>query len=170
MHSAIAPQGPADADAASVAFPPRTPRLPVDNVRIHIAVGGSIVVQAHAAENGSRRREDHESIEVIAGGQLVQDPDAQNLGRQNRLDIWELLVVPGPPVRDTGRMDDPVDRPETRAHVAQHCTQTLDIHRIDLVVLGVSRAGFPEVGEELVGLSAESGASGENEPCPESLG
>ncbi len=112
-HAHLGPGAPVDAQ--------RRPLLPAAMMGqgVEEGVGGGVVALARRAQQRGGRREQHEQIQRLVAGQLVQVPGAEHFGRHDPVEPLAGLLAENAVVQHAGQVEDAAQRRQFRADVRQ---------------------------------------------------
>ncbi|GGQ69881.1 hypothetical protein GCM10010145_44590 [Streptomyces ruber] len=159
-HAALAPQRPADGEAAAVPPPGRHELPPVGQVGVHETVGGGVAGLPGVAEHAAAGGERHEEVQSQVGAGRVQVHQPRDLGRQHPLQIAVGAAHDVPVPQQPGRVDDAVEPAVPPYHVLDRVRHRGGVGDVGAQVL--RRAEPPQVDVVRRGAPAqhEPGAGG----------
>ncbi|GAA4092696.1 hypothetical protein GCM10022248_73930 [Nonomuraea soli] len=104
LHASVGPVRPADGQRPARPFAPERELL-------QVGVGEAVPCLAGVGQRGRQRGEDHEEVQVVSLGGVVEVLHAERLGRHDGLDVGGLLPEVGAVAVDARAVDDAVDPP-----------------------------------------------------------
>ena len=134
LHAAGLPVRPGDRQGLAEALAAHARGVAMFGERVHEGVGVGVVGLADVAEAAGARREQHEQVQRLVGGETVQMQRALHLRRQHPAELRAVLADQQRIVVDAGTVQHAVQRAEASLDVRDQCARPVRIGDVRLQI------------------------------------